>query len=127
MSWQEYVDSRLLGTGKVAKAAIYGLNGGAWASSAGYTPADAEIVKLNKAFTDIGDIAANGIILEGQKYVFLRKPFDHVIYARKDNTGIVAVKTNQAIILGFYDDPSRAGDCNAVVESLGDYLISVGY
>lgn len=32
-----YVDSNLIGTGKINKAAIIGLAGGVWASSPGYT------------------------------------------------------------------------------------------
>lgn len=36
MSWQSYVDTNLLGTGNVSQAAIYGLNGGEWAKSAGF-------------------------------------------------------------------------------------------
>lgn len=36
MSWQAYVDTNLLGTGNVSQAAIYGLNGGEWAKSAGF-------------------------------------------------------------------------------------------
>jgi hypothetical protein len=36
MSWQAYVDDNLIGTGKVAKAAIFGTDGSLWASSAGY-------------------------------------------------------------------------------------------
>lgn len=36
MSWQGYVDNQLLGTGSVSQAAIYGLNGGKWAASAGF-------------------------------------------------------------------------------------------
>lgn len=37
MSWQAYVDTNLLGTGKVQKAAIFGLDGSQWATSAGFT------------------------------------------------------------------------------------------
>lgn len=36
MSWQAYVDTNLIGTGHVSQAAIYGLNGGEWAKSAGF-------------------------------------------------------------------------------------------
>jgi hypothetical protein len=36
MSWQEYVDNNLIGTNQVSQAAIYGLNGAAWATSAGF-------------------------------------------------------------------------------------------
>lgn len=37
MSWQGYVDTNLVGTGKVSKAAIIGLKGGVWATSQGFT------------------------------------------------------------------------------------------
>lgn len=36
MSWQSYVDSNLLGTGSVQKAAIFGLDGSQWAISSGF-------------------------------------------------------------------------------------------
>ncbi len=32
-----YVDTSLIGTGKIARAAIIGVKGGVWATSAGYT------------------------------------------------------------------------------------------
>lgn len=37
MSWQTYVDSNLVGTGKLNQAAIHGHNGGLWATSAGFS------------------------------------------------------------------------------------------
>lgn len=37
MSWQGYVDTQLVGTGRVSQAAIYGLNGGLWAASPGFS------------------------------------------------------------------------------------------
>jgi hypothetical protein len=36
MSWQQYVDSNLVGTKKVTKAAIHGLDGSVWATSKGF-------------------------------------------------------------------------------------------
>lgn len=36
MSWQGYVDTNLVGTGKVSNAAIIGLKGGVWATSPGF-------------------------------------------------------------------------------------------
>ena len=36
MSWQGYVDTNLVGTGKVSEAAIIGLKGGVWATSPGF-------------------------------------------------------------------------------------------
>jgi profilin len=36
MSWQAYVDTNLVGTGKIAKAAIIGQDGSSWACSQGF-------------------------------------------------------------------------------------------
>ncbi|EEB86933.1 hypothetical protein MPER_15940, partial [Moniliophthora perniciosa FA553] len=36
MSWQAYVDTNLVGSGKVSKAAILGQGGGVWATSPGF-------------------------------------------------------------------------------------------
>lgn len=36
MSWQGYVDTNLVGTGKISQAAIIGLKGGVWATSSDF-------------------------------------------------------------------------------------------
>ncbi|TFY67667.1 hypothetical protein EVG20_g3865 [Dentipellis fragilis] len=41
MSWQTYVDSNLVGSGKFVKAAILGQAGGVWAATPGYTVSNA--------------------------------------------------------------------------------------
>ena len=40
--------------------------------------------------------------------------------------GVTVKKTNQALIIGIYDEPMTPGQCNMVVERLGDYLIDQG-
>ncbi|KAG6489843.1 hypothetical protein ZIOFF_051124 [Zingiber officinale] len=40
--------------------------------------------------------------------------------------GITIKKTNQALIFGLYDEPMTPGQCNLVVERLGDYLNDQG-
>lgn len=47
MSWQQYVDNNLLGTNQVSQAAIYGLNGAVWASSAGFTVRTPPLMKVS--------------------------------------------------------------------------------
>ncbi|KAG9072417.1 profilin, required for normal timing of actin polymerization in response to thermal stress [Linnemannia hyalina] len=126
MSWQAYVDNNLVGTGKVAKAAIFGLDGSLWATSADFSVSADEAKKLIAAFNDVSDIAAHGLHLTGIKYVFLRNP-DQSIYARSGATGITAVKTKQCVLIGYYADGQQAGDCNTVVEGLGAYLSGQGY
>lgn len=41
--------------------------------------------------------------------------------------GITIKKTNQAILIGIYDEPMTPGQCNLIVERLGDYLYDQGY
>ena len=36
--------------------------------------------------------------------------------------GVTVKKTNLALIIGIYDEPMTGGQCNMVVERLGDYL-----
>ncbi|CAO3573517.1 unnamed protein product [Mortierella alpina] len=126
MSWQSYVDTNLVSTGKVSKASIFGLDGSLWATSPDFKIGGEEVKKLIAAFTDISDIAANGLYLEGAKYVFLRNP-DNSIYARNGATGVCCTKTSQAIIVGYYSENMQGGDCNQVVETLAQYLVGAGY
>jgi len=35
----------------------------------------------------------------------------------------VVKKTNTAMVIGLFDEGVQPGDCNVVVENLGDYLI----
>ncbi|KAF9960441.1 profilin, required for normal timing of actin polymerization in response to thermal stress [Mortierella alpina] len=126
MSWQAYVDSNLLGTSKVEKAAIFGLDGSLWATSADFNVGAAEVKKLIAAFENTSDIAANGLYLENKKYFYLRST-DKSIYARLGAAGVTCVKTNQAVLVGRYGENMQAGDCTVVVEALGDYLRGAGY
>ena len=40
--------------------------------------------------------------------------------------GACIKKTIQALIIGIYDEPLTPGQCNMIVERLGDYLIDQG-
>lgn len=40
--------------------------------------------------------------------------------------GVTVKKTGQALIFGIYDEPLTPGQCNMIVERLGDYLIDQG-
>lgn len=40
--------------------------------------------------------------------------------------GICVKKTAQALVIGIYDEPVTPGQCNIIVEKLGDYLIEQG-
>ncbi|WWC90237.1 uncharacterized protein L201_005170 [Kwoniella dendrophila CBS 6074] len=127
MSWQAYVDDHLVATGKVTKAAILGKQGGIWAASSGYNLAQNEqdaIVKT--AFTQPDQVRANGIILNGFKFMTLKADSEEVI-GRKGERGVFIIPTNQAILVAEYDAPTSAGEANIVVAKLADYLKSVNY
>jgi profilin len=67
MSWQSYIDSNLIATKKVCKAAIHGLDGNVWASSTGFSVAPTEITSLISAFKDASGIRASGLRIGGVK------------------------------------------------------------
>lgn len=126
MSWQAYVDTNLLGTGKIAKAAILGQKGGVWATSSGFTISPQEQDAIVKAFTNAEKLRAEGIRLAGQKY-FTISVEERTIQGKMKADGTVIVKTKQAILVAVYAGPIQAPEVTPVVESLADYLISVGY
>ncbi|KAA1472744.1 profilin [Dentipellis sp. KUC8613] len=126
MSWQAYVDTNLVGSGKVAKAAILGQAGGVWAASPGYTLSTDEQKAVLNVFNDPTSAQANGVRLAGQKFFTLRVN-DRSYYGKKAADGVVIVKTKQAVLVAEYVAPAQAAEATPVVEGLADYLISVGY
>ncbi|KAF8799814.1 profilin [Phlegmacium glaucopus] len=126
MSWQTYVDTNLVGTGKVSKAAILGLKGGVWATSHGFTLSTEEQAAIVEGFVTPDKVQASGIRLAGQKY-FTLSVIDRTIQGKKGADGVVVVKTTQAVLVAEYTAPIQAPEATKVVESLADYLISVGY
>ncbi|TFK66020.1 profilin [Pluteus cervinus] len=126
MSWQAYVDSNLVGSGKVSKAAIVGLSGGVWAQSSGFQLSTEEQHALINGFKNPDTVQTSGVKLAGQKF-FTLSVNDRSIYVKKAADGAVIVKTKQAILVAEYDAPIQAGEATPVVENLADYLISVGY
>nr|VWO97997.1 Uncharacterized protein [Ganoderma boninense] len=125
-NYPEYVDSNLIGTGKVSKAAIIGLQGGVWASSPGYTLSAEEQKAVVRAFEKPDEAQAGGVRLGGQKF-FVLMANDRSIYAKKQGDGAVLVKTKQAVLVAEYAAPIQAPETTPVVEGLADYLIGVGY
>ncbi|RDB16497.1 Profilin [Hypsizygus marmoreus] len=126
MSWQSYVDTNLVGSGKVSKAAIIGLQGGVWAASPGYTISTEEQNALIKGYGNPAGLFASGFRLGGEKF-FTVQVNDRSIYGKKQADGVAIVKTKQAILVAEYAAPIQAGESTPTVENLADYLISVGY
>eukprot|EP00158_Paraphelidium_tribonemae_P001773 Partr_v1_DN24792_c0_g1_i1_m37177 putative Binds to actin and affects the structure of the cytoskeleton. At high concentrations, profilin prevents the polymerization of actin, whereas it enhances it at low concentrations (By len=126
MSWQSYVDTNLVGTQKVQKAAIHGLDGNVWATSAGLKFTPQEVQKLISGFKDAGPLRASGLHMAGVKYIVLRAD-DRSIYGKQGSGGIICVKTKAAVLIALYTEAVQPGEATKVVEQLADYLISVNY
>ncbi|GAA5883149.1 hypothetical protein JCM16303_006114 [Sporobolomyces ruberrimus] len=126
MSWQAYVDTNLLGTGKINKAAILGQQGGVWATSGGYSLSTEEQGAIVKTFQNPSNAQASGVRAAGQKF-FCLSADERSVYGKKAADGIVIVKTTQAVLVAEYAHPTQPGEATKIVEELADYLISVGY
>ena len=126
MSWQEYVDSHLVGTGNVKKAVIIGHDGSTWAATAGFSIKPEEAKKIVSAFGDPSGALSSGLFLQGDKYMTL-KADNRSVYGKKGASGFCAVKTNQSVLIGLYDENIQPGQCANTVERLADYLIENSY
>ncbi|KAA0050856.1 profilin-like [Cucumis melo var. makuwa] len=79
-----------------------------------------------KDFDEPGSLAPTGLHLGGSKYMVIQGESGAVIRGKKGTSGITVKKTTQALIFGLYDEPMTPGQCNVIVEKLGDYLIDQG-
>jgi len=127
MSWQAYVDSSLVGSGTIDKAAIWSRVGdSAWATSAGFNAKPEEIGFLASGFDKPSNMFDHGFHVAGQKY-FTIKADDRSIYGKQGTAGVLCVRTKQAILIAHYPESVQPGSAVLVVEKLADYLLGLGY
>ncbi|PSS07388.1 Profilin-4 like [Actinidia chinensis var. chinensis] len=120
MSWQTYVDDHLMCDiegNLLSAAAILGHDGN-------FKPE--EITGIIKDFDEPGFLAPTGLLLGGTKYMVIQGEPGAVIRGKKGSGGVTIKKTGQALIFGIYDEPVTPGQCNMIVERMGDYLIDQG-
>lgn len=126
MAWQPYVDSSLVGSGKICAGAILGHDGSIWAASPSLSLTPGETQKLAAAFLDPSGIRAEGFRVSGVKYITIMST-EKEIYGKAGACGVCCVKTKQAVVVGIYDEKTISGEAAKVVGGLGDYLVSVNY
>ncbi|KAH6958631.1 profilin [Fusarium avenaceum] len=131
MSWQAYVDTSLVGTGHIDKAALVSAAGDSvWATSTGFELKPEELKAIsaivggdegakNKAFGE-------GLYVAGERFVLARAD-GRSLYARSGRKGLAVAKTTQAIIVAHHPEAAIAGNATSTVEGLADYLIKQGY
>ncbi|KAJ7965911.1 Profilin [Quillaja saponaria] len=98
-----------------------------WAQSSSFPQfKPEEISGVMNDFAEPGSLAPTGLFVGGTKYMVIQGEPGTVIRGKKGSGGITIKKTNQALIIGIYSEPMNAGQCNMIVERLGDYLIDQG-
>ncbi|XP_019175808.1 PREDICTED: profilin-2-like [Ipomoea nil] len=131
MSWQAYVDDHLMFEiegNHLSSAAILGHDGAVWAQSSNFPQVKPEeISAIMKDFDEPGSLAPTGLYLGGIKYMVIQGEAGAVIRGKKGPGGVCVKKTAQCLLIGIYDEPMTPGQCNMVVERLGDYLLEQGF
>lgn len=131
MSWQTYVDDHLMceiDGRHLAAAAIFGHDGSLWAQSKNFPQYKPEEIRaIMNEFTEPGSLAPTGLYLGGAKYMVIQGEPGSVIRGKKGSGGVTIKKTVLSLIIGTYDEPMAPGQCNMIVERLGDYLIDNCY
>lgn len=125
MSWDSYRDT-LIKSGSVTKAAVVGHEGGVWSSSPGLEITADEIKTLIRGLSNAEALQASGVRVGGQKYMYILSD-ETQIQGKQGATGISIAKAGKCLIIGIYGDGQQPGNCRTQVESVRDYLVSVGY
>lgn len=116
----------MTGSGSVKMAAVCGLEGGVWTTSAGFNVTEPEIKTLIGGFSNSTTFQMNGVTVAGTKYMYLQSD-DNQIQAKKGATGVSVAKAGKCLIIGVYGDGQQPGNCRANVERIRDYLVTAGY
>ena len=125
MSWQDYIDTQLVGQ-QLKDAVIAGHDGNVWAKSENFAVTPGEIQTLLRNYDTQDQLASGGFSLGGTKYFYLSGD-DEVIRGKQGKGGVHCVKTNQTLLVGVYEAPMEPATAATITEKLGDYLKGVGY
>ncbi|MBD1893860.1 profilin [Coleofasciculus sp. FACHB-64] len=127
MSWQDYIDTNLIGTGKISQAAILSKDGNSiWAHSKGFEPSANERKALADIYNNPQKAYEDGITLDGKKYMLLNIE-ENLILAKLGANGAITAQTKQTILITIILAPIQMAEAFPVVANIADYLISYGY
>ncbi|KAK6347686.1 profilin, required for normal timing of actin polymerization in response to thermal stress [Orbilia javanica] len=129
MSWQSYVDTSLLSSHKIDKAAIFSADGeSVWATTPGFniTPETVKFFAAN--YDSLDSFFSKSTNIGEAKYVCIaQEPAGDGAYLRHGKMGVVIIKTKQALIIAHHPDTVERYDATKVTVALATYLTSVGY
>jgi len=132
MAWNQYVDTlKSYYPDNIKACGIFGHNGSTWAqenldhAQTQYN----EITDIFALYNDPSPGYANGFMLNGEKYTFLRTQDDQLLGKSKaeGKNPVCIHKTAQALVIAVGTETSQAGSINTAVGRLGEYLISQNY
>lgn len=81
MSWQEYIDTSLLGSGHITEAAIIGHDGSLWAHSSSYELSAEETLIILRAYEQPESLFQAGLTLRGTKvHALMTAQLEWIVY-----------------------------------------------
>jgi profilin len=133
MSWDSYITDHLMvdlpntdGL-KLTHAAIIGKDGLVWAKDDSFPEVTEEqVLNIVKGFDDAAGLGEAGLKLGSMKFLVVQGDPGAVIRGRQGEQGVCIKQTLTAIVVGIYGKGVQPGDCNVLVEGLGDYLKDMG-
>ena len=123
MSWDAYVDN-LKATGQCEDGCIIGLDGTPWTGGLAITAEEGAAIVAG--FADSAPLRASGLMIAGKKYMYLRND-DEMMAGKAGQGGVAIFKTEQALIMGTYNQDMTTGMNMKEVGKMADYLKEVGY
>ena len=132
MSWQSFVDDRLLATKMVTHAVICGHDGSIWTRPGPFgqyrcNVLPSEVTALLDMYDKPEEMGVCGPVIGNKMYMYLSSFEDKVVRLKAGNGGCHCFKTKQTLILSYYEEPIVHEQAATVTEKLGEYLIGLGY
>ncbi|EDV28466.1 uncharacterized protein TRIADDRAFT_51402 [Trichoplax adhaerens] len=128
MSWDGFI-TKIVASGKVAQAAIYGRDGCIWALSPGFQLSGDEVKVILDYKKNISSLKTDGFTVNGVKYTLLTVAQDQcmLIGTAQQGGGVYISFTKQAFVLGTYTHSMQPGPCETVISETAEELIKLGY
>lgn len=136
-AWDAYVDALMVDLpkgGKLSSCGLVGIDGASvWAASPDFPePTEEQVEALMAGFKSIeehghaGALGGSGIKLGAQKFQVV--PGDESVIRGKSQGGGCCIKrANTVLVIGVYEEPVAPGDCNIIIENMGESLKESGY
>lgn len=130
-SWDAYITDHLMtelpNGGALTSSAILGQDGSVWAKSDDFPEiTEEQSASIMSGFDDEAKLAEKGLYIGAQKFLVVQGIPEESIRGRLGEMGVCIKKTNTAMVVGIYGKGVQGGDCNVLVEGLGDYLKEMG-